>query len=124
MTQQEAEEKSMESIVQDHEKRILELEKSYGEVKKEITVVQTSQSKIENMLYTQNMDQRELIDKQNKLIEQHNGEQKELMGTLLGHTLGIKKDNNKQRKDILIALFGGGGILFLLIESLQKWIGG
>lgn len=120
----QTEAKSMESMVQDHEKRILELEKNYNEVKKEITVVQTSQAKIENMLYTQNTDQRELIDKQNKLIEQHNNEQKELMGTLLGHTLGIKKDNNKQRRDILVALFGGGGILFLLIESLQKWIGG
>lgn len=50
--------KSMESIVQDHEKRILELEKNYGEVRKEITVVQTSQTKIENMLYTQNTEQK------------------------------------------------------------------
>lgn len=113
----------MESMVQDHEKRILELEKNYSEVKKEITVVQTSQSKIENMLYTQNTDQRELIDKQNKLIEQHNEEQKDLMGTLLTHTLGIKKDNNQQRKDILIALFGGGGIIYLLIELAQKYFG-
>lgn len=107
----------MESIVQDHEKRILELEKSYGEVKKEITIVQTSQSKIENMLYTQNTEQKELIN-------EHQAEQKELMGTLLHHTLGIKKDNNQQRKDIIIALLGGGGVLFLLIETLQKWIGG
>lgn len=109
--------KSMESIVQDHEKRILELEKNYGEVIKEITNVQTSQSKIENMLYTQNTEQKELIDK-------HQGEQTKLLDTLLSHTLGIKKDNNKQRKDILIALFGGGGVLFLLIEAMQKWIGG
>lgn len=109
--------KSMESIVQDHEKRILELEKNYGEVRKEITVVQTSQAKIENMLYTQNTEQKELIDK-------HQREQTALLDTLLSHTLGIKKDNNRQRKDILIALFGGGGILFLLIETLQKWIGG
>ena len=107
----------MESIVQDHEKRILELEKSYGEVKKEITVVQTSQAKIENMLYTQNTEQKELIDK-------HQKEQTALLDTLLSHTLGIKKDNGKQRKDIFIALFGGGGVLFLLIETLQKWIGG
>lgn len=107
----------MESIVQDHEKRILELEKSYGEVQKEITVVQASQAKIENMLYSQNTEQKELIDK-------HQKEQTALLDTLLHHTLGIKKDNNKQRKDILIALFGGGGILFLLIETLQKWIGG
>ena len=117
MTQQEVEEKSMESIVQDHEKRILELEKSYGEVKKEITIVQTSQSKIENMMYSQNTEQKELINR-------HQNEQRQLLDTLLGHTLGIKKETNKQRKDILIALFGGGGVLFLLIEALQKWIGG
>ncbi|QTD40659.1 hypothetical protein [Sporosarcina sp. Te-1] len=109
--------KSMESIVQDHEKRILELEKNYGEVRKEITVIQTSQAKIENMLFTQNTEQKELIDK-------HQREQTALLDTLLQHTLGMKKDNNKQRKDILVALFGGGGILFLLIEALQKWIGG
>jgi len=113
----EVEGKSLESIVQDHEKRILELEKNYSEVKKEITVVQTSQSKIENMLYTQNMEQKELIDK-------HQKEQTKLLDTLLGHTLGIKKDGNKHRKDIIIAIAGGGGVLYLLIETVQKWIGG
>src|SRR5690606_7716546 len=76
----------MESIVQDHEQRILELEKNYSEVQKEITIVQTSQSKIENMLYKQNTEQKELIDK-------HQKEQRVLLDTLLGHTLGIKKES-------------------------------
>ncbi|MEK4026278.1 hypothetical protein ABZ756_13865 [Mammaliicoccus sciuri] len=107
----------MESIVQDHEKRILELEKNYSEVKKEITVVQTSQSKIENMIYTQNTEQRELIDR-------HQKEQTNMLNTLLGHTLGIKQDNNKQKWHLIGALVGGGGLLFLLIETFQKWIGG
>ncbi|WP_155767516.1 hypothetical protein [Sporosarcina ureilytica] len=40
----------MESMVQAHEKRILELEKSHNKRKKEITISQTSQAKIENML--------------------------------------------------------------------------
>lgn len=107
----------MESMVQDHEKRILELEKNYGEVKREIINVQTSQSKIENMLYSQNTEQKELIDK-------HQKEQTALLDKLLEHTLGIKKDNNKQRKDILVAVLGGGGILALVFETLQKYLGG
>lgn len=107
----------MESMVQDHEKRILELEKNYSEVKKEITVVQTSQSKMENMLYTQNTEQKELIEK-------HQKEQRTLLDTLLTHTLGIKKDNNTKKWEIIGAVAGGvvsgGGILYLIIEALTK----
>lgn len=107
----------MENMVQDHEKRILELEKNYSEVKKEITVVQTSQSKIENMLYKQNMEQKELI-------EGHQVEQKALLDTLLTHTLGIKKDNNKQKWHIIGSvaggIFTGGGILYLILEAFVK----
>ena len=107
----------MESIVQDHEKRILELEKNYNEVKKEITVVQTSQAKIENMLYTQNTEQKELIEK-------HQKEQTKLLDTLLSHTLGIKQDTHTQKWKLFGALVGGGGVVALLVEVLQQLFGG
>ncbi|PWA06995.1 hypothetical protein DCC39_17160 [Pueribacillus theae] len=107
----------MESMVQDYEKRILELEKDYSEVKKEITVVQTSQSKIENMLYTQNTEQKELINN-------HQNEQRQLLDTLLAHTLGIKKDTNQKKwETIAVAVggaVGGGSVLYLIIEVFIK----
>lgn len=109
--------KDMEKIVQDHENRITELEKNYSEVKREIAVVQASQSKIENMIYRQNTEQRELID-------HHQKEQNKMFSTLLTHTLGIKKENHKQKWQLIGALFGGGGVVVLIVELVQKWIGG
>lgn len=105
----------MENMVQDHERRILALEQNYSEVKREMTAVQTSQSKIEGMLYKQNTEQKELI-------EGHQKEQKELFNTLLHHTLGIKADSNKRKWEIMGSVAGGlvagGGILYLLIEKI------
>lgn len=109
------EEKDLEKIVQDHEKRILELEKNYSEVKKEITVVQTSQSKIEGMLYDQNTEQKELIEK-------HQKNQTALLDTLLSHTLGIRQESHKQKWQIIGAMVGGGGILYVVIEVAQSFI--
>lgn len=107
----------MESIVQDHEQRILELEKNYSEVKREITVVQTSQSKIENMIYKQNTEQRELINK-------HQKEQSKMFNVLLEHTLGIKKVDAKEKWKLGGILVGSGGLLYAIFEALQQWIGG
>ena len=103
----------MESMVQDHEKRILALEQNYSEVKKEITAVQTSQSKIENMLYTQNTEQK-------KMIDNHQKEQKDLLNTLLGHTLGLKKDNHKHKWEVILAACGGGGLITFVLQFLIK----
>ena len=107
----------MENMVQDHEKRIIALEQNYSEVKKEMNAVQASQSKIENMLYSQNTEQKQLI-------EGHQKEQKDLLNTLLSHTLGIKKNNNLKKWEILGTVIGGvvsgGGILYLIIEVVFK----
>lgn len=100
-------------MVQDHEKRILELEKNYGEVRKEITIVQTSQSKIENMLYKQDTEQKELIEK-------HQNEQRQLLDTLLTHTLGIKQEANKRKWEVFGAILGGGGIAYLILEAFIR----
>lgn len=110
-------EKNMESMVQDHEKRIIELERNYSEVTKEINAVQASQSKIENMIYTQNTEQKEINQKYQK-------EQRDLLNTLINHTLGIRKDTNKHKWQVLAAAVGGGGFFYLLIESIFNLIGG
>lgn len=102
----------MESMVQDHEKRIIELERNYSEVKKEINAVQASQSKIEGLLYDQNTEQKQLIDK-------HQKEQKDLLNTLLTHTLGIKSDSNKHKWGVIAAAVGGGGLTYMIFEFVK-----
>jgi len=94
----------MESMVQDHEKRILALEQNYSEVKKEMTAVQTSQLEIKGVLLKEGQEQKELINKQRK-------EQDELFRQLIGHTLGIKSNNNNKKWELLLAVFGGGGLV-------------
>jgi septal ring factor EnvC (AmiA/AmiB activator) len=107
----------MESMVQDHERRIIELEKNYGEVKKDLNAVQASQSKIENMLYSQNTEQKQLIEK-------HQKEQRMIFDTLLEHTLGIKKDSNNHKWGVIAAAVGGGGLAYMLFEFVKYVIGG
>jgi hypothetical protein len=107
----ETEETNMESIVQDHEKRILALEQNYSEVKKEMTAVQTSQLEIKGVLLKEGQDNRELLNSQQK-------EQRELFQQLMQHTLGIKSTNNSKKWELAIALFGGGSFLFLLAQYL------
>lgn len=101
----------MESIVQDHEKRILALEQNYSEVKKEMTAVQTSQLEIKGVLLKEGQDNRQLLNDQQK-------EQRELFQQLMQHTLGIKATNNNKKWELVLAIFGGGGFLFLLFQYL------
>lgn len=97
----------MGGMVKDHEQRIIQLERNYSEVKKEMNVVQASQSKIENMLYSQNTEQKQLIKK-------HEKEQRVLLDALLTHTLGIKKDSNKHKWAVVGTAVGGGGLAYVL----------
>lgn len=94
----------MESIVQDHEKRILALEQHYGEVKKEMTAIQTSQLEIKGVLLKEGQENRELINKQRE-------EQDKLFQQLISHTLGIRSNNNNKKWELLLAVFGGGGLV-------------
>ena len=112
--------KDMESIVQDHEKRILALEQNYSEVKKELTIVQTSQSEIKGTLIEEGVKQRELINKQREEIESQRKEQKDLMQQLITHTLGIKQNNNKNIWKLALAFAGGGGFLYAVVDLIAK----
>ncbi|WP_182104274.1 hypothetical protein [Niallia taxi] len=116
--------KDMESIVQDHEKRILALEQNYSEVKKELTAVQTSQIEIKGTLLEEGQKQRELINEQRKEIKEQRKEQKGLMDQLIAHTLGIKKNNNTKVWELALAILGGGGFLYAVIDLImQSWKG-
>ncbi|GKU81190.1 hypothetical protein [Niallia sp. NCCP-28] len=117
---QEVSRENMETIVQDHEKRILALEQNYGEVKKELTSVQTIQMETKGTLLEEGQKQRELINKQREEIDQQRKEQKELMGQLINHTLGIKKNNNNMLWKVLIAFVSGGGVLYTIFDLISK----
>ena len=107
----------MESMVQDHEKRIIALEQSYSTLSNKMQAVETGQMRIENTLLRESQEQKELINKQRS-------EQDELFGTLVEHTLGIKKTNNTKRWELFVIVAGGlvsgGGILFALFQLFVK----
>jgi uncharacterized protein YeeX (DUF496 family) len=112
-TNLQTEDTDMERMVQDHEKRILALEQNYSEVKKEMTAVQTSQLEIKGVLLKEGQDNRQLLNDQQK-------EQRELFQQLMKHTLGIKANNNNKKWELALAIVGGGGFLFLLIQYIGE----
>ncbi|WP_437830662.1 hypothetical protein ACQRXC_03985 [Niallia taxi] len=118
----EVSKKEMESIVQDHEKRILALEQNYGEVKKELTAVQTSQIEIKGTLLEEGQKQRVLINEQRNEIKEQRKEQKELMNQLITHTLGIKKNNNAKVWQLALAICGGSSILYTIFDLISKYL--
>ena len=103
----------MERIVQDHEQRIISLEKSYSDMQQKMQSVETGQLRIEKTLLEEGKEQKYLINKQRE-------EQDKLFKEMIKHTLGIKQNNNVQVWKLLGAMAGGGGILFLLFEQLLK----
>ncbi|MED1201932.1 hypothetical protein [Heyndrickxia acidicola] len=103
-------EMTMEQRVAEHEKRIQDLEKSYGEMKNEMLTVRTSQLEIHNALLTESKEQKSLINKQRQ-------EQDDLLNQLIAHTLGIKKTSQSKRWELALSAIGGGGILYLLIQT-------
>lgn len=105
--------KDMETIVQDHEQRILKLEQSYSDLKSQLVSVESGQLRIERTLLEEGREQKKLLDDQRK-------EQKDLMDQLIEHTLGIKKTNSNKKWELALAIFGGGGFLYVLIDLIIK----
>src|SRR5438309_3520826 len=91
----------MEQMVQDHEKRISQLEKNYDEVRREMTTIHNGQLRIENTL----------------LIESK--EQKELLKKLIDQKFGLDVINTSGKWRFFITALGSGGILYLLFELLK-----
>lgn len=94
----------MEAMVQDHEKRIISLEQNYSEVQRELTTVQNSQLRTENAVLNESRDQKELL---NKLLE---------------HVLGTQKFNLTKKWQLILAMFGGGGLFYALIQLFTSYL--
>jgi len=88
----------MQIMVQDHEKRILTLEKNYSEVQRELTNVQNSQLRTENTVLETSRQQKELLEK------------------LLDHVLDTKKFSLTKKWQLILAIFGGGGAFYAIIQ--------
>ena len=94
----------MQEMVQDHEKRIFNLEQNYSEVQRELTTVQNSQLRTENTVLSESRAQKELLNK------------------LLDHVLGTQKFNLTKRWQLILAMFGGGGLFCALIQLFTSYI--
>ena len=94
----------MQDMVQDHEKRIISLEQNYSEVQRELTNVQNSQLRTENAVLNESRDQKELL---NKLLE---------------HVLGTQKFNLTKKWQLVLAMFGGGGVFYALIQLVASYL--
>jgi hypothetical protein len=90
------------NILQDHEKRITDLEKNYAEVKKDLAVVNNSQLRMETTLLNESREQKILL---NKLID---------------HQFGLNKLNLAGKWQFWAATVGSGGVLYLILEFLTK----
>ncbi|PTY76932.1 hypothetical protein B5V89_16520 [Heyndrickxia sporothermodurans] len=111
---------AMESIVQDHEKRILALEKNYADLTNKMQAVETGQLRIEKTLLEEGKEQKNLINEQKSLINKQREEQEALLNRLIEHTLNIKQNSSNKRWDLALAIFGGGGLIFGVLSLIFK----
>ena len=94
----------MQDMVQDHEKRIISLEQNYSEVQRELTTVQNSQLRTENTVMSESR------------------EQKVLLNRLLDHVLDARKFNLTKKWQLILAIFGGGGAFYAVIQILGDYL--
>lgn len=96
----------MFETVQDHEKRIGDLEKSYSDMQLEMNSLKNIQLQTQNTLLEGNKHQNELL---NKIIEQ---------------TFGLRNTNNTNMWKVAGIAVGSGGFLVVaiigIIDLLQK----
>ena len=93
---------NMEQIVQDHEKRIQQLEKSYDEVKKEITGIHTAQYRMETTILRESQEQKELIRK------------------VLEHQFGLDKINLENKWKLWITVLSSGSVIGTIVYFILR----
>jgi hypothetical protein len=91
-------------VLQDHEKRITELETNFG-------IIQNTQLRMESTLLNESRLQKDLL---HKLIDQ----KFVLDKTQLKQTFDLDKINILKKWEFWIAAIGSGGILFFIAEKL------
>jgi len=97
-----------------HEKRIADLEKNYGEVIEKIGNMEKGQLELQNVILKSAGDQKELL---NKLIEHSLGitvKQEETKGE-------VSKLKVNSKKEIILSLLGGGGIVSIIAAVISFW---
>ena len=106
----------MEKMVQDHEQRLTVLERNYTDMQQKMQSVETGMHRVEKTLLVEGKEQKDLINKQREEQDTQRKEQDALLKEVLVHTLGIKKTNNAKKWELAVALFGGGGLFFVIME--------
>lgn len=98
---------------EDHEERIICLEKKIQDTNLELS---TAKNEMKSLRYSVQKMERTLFDQ--------NAEQSKMLEKVVYQTLDIKRDTNKNKKEIIIAAIGGGGVLYAIIELAQRAVGG
>jgi hypothetical protein len=94
----------MKDIILDHEDRIKNLEMSYSRLEGKLTSVENGQLQLENTVLKTSQGQSELL---NKLID---------------NTFDLNKTKAIGRKEIILALVGGGGVLGIVVGAILKFV--
>lgn len=94
----------MKEIILDHEDRIKSLEYSYSRLEGKLTSVENGQLQLENTILKTSQDQSKLLTK------------------VIDNTFDLNKTKLIGRKEIWIAVLGGGGALGAVVALLAKFI--
>ncbi|MED1942995.1 hypothetical protein [Cytobacillus firmus] len=100
----------MPQRIDDHEKRIGQLEKNYGEVITKISDMEKMQLQTQNTLLTEFSSTKTMLSDQNAINQK-----------LLEQMYGIKTLKITTRKDIYLGLLGGTGIVGVLSLVISQW---
>ncbi|WP_350300585.1 hypothetical protein [Peribacillus frigoritolerans] len=122
------EEMDMPQRLENHEQRIAKLERNYGEVIKEITIIKQGQDQIEKTVLQASSSQKDILVSQNQTMLQHlltlNQKQEEVKGQVQLTKIAAEKDVkvaklSKQEK-IIVALLSAPGLLLAAFEYIPK----
>lgn len=104
----------VQAIVENHEKRITQLETNYGEVVTKMSDMEKGQLGLSNTVLKEFSSTKEMLVKQNERND-----------TLLEQMYGIKTLKITSRKDIIIGVVGGtgivGGAVTILTLVVTNW---
>jgi hypothetical protein len=88
----------------DHEERIKTLEHNYNRLEGKITTIENGQLQLENTVLKTSQENKDLLTK------------------LIDHHFDLSKTKLIGRKEIIIAVLGGGGIAGIVITIIANYI--